>query len=94
MFFSCGRRARKSNRWWFKFALLSRCLRLCLCPNDDPEVVNVVQGLNVGALGALGVWEVPQQALDQSLGKRIGGCLLAVEPLWSRSAPVLLRIVR
>lgn len=82
---------------------LSRCLRLC--PNDDPEVVNVVQGGGggglttwpggtVGALGALGVWEVPQQALDQSLGKRIGGCLLAVEPLWSRSAPVLLRIVR
>lgn len=57
--------------------------------------------LDLGALGALGgalhwvgVWEVPQQALDQSLGKRIGECLLVVEPLWSRSAPVLLRIVR
>lgn len=31
-------RARKSNRWWFRFAL-SRCL----CPNDDPKVINVVQ---------------------------------------------------
>lgn len=42
MFFSCGRRARKSNRWWFKFALSQGVWSLC--PNDDPKVVNVVQG--------------------------------------------------